>query len=475
MSTLPVIRRDRSRPLTLSATQLDMFQDCARKWGWRVLDGVQAPQNKYAAAGSAIHAVLEAYLKHGKPPDPRTPEGSAALPAIEHLPAPGQVHSEVKFTWEVGGLLIAGFKDFTYVRADGVPVVGDFKTTSDLRWALQPADLLTNTQSVVYAAHAMDEHETDLVQNRWFYLQRTKAPRLRIVEQEMTRSPVDTRMAELVEVGKLMTGLYSGGAKTLDLDFDAQACGKYGGCPYRANCNLTAAQRMRGLMSQLSLKDRMKARMAEKGTAQTPAPAVQAAPAPAPVLTSPPKLAVVLRPKMRGNGADVNPPESTSPPPAEFATVGQLREAAAEASEPAVEPRKRGRPPKVAPLASAPAQAASEPVQVAPEVSPATMGVVLFVDCAPVKSEGMKLLSLGTLLQPVLDKLAESYGVVHYRLIENAYGSQPAILGAALKEHLKANPLPANTGIATTTQTVEGRDSLETLMTYASFVVRSLG
>jgi len=49
--------------MRLSASQIQTFTECQRKWAWRVLDGVEEPPNKAAELGGQVHAELEKYLR----------------------------------------------------------------------------------------------------------------------------------------------------------------------------------------------------------------------------------------------------------------------------------------------------------------------------------------------------------------------------------------------------------------------------
>jgi hypothetical protein len=50
-----------------SASQVDTFQGCNRKWWFNKILGLEIPQHPSAAIGSAVHAELEGYLtgEHG--------------------------------------------------------------------------------------------------------------------------------------------------------------------------------------------------------------------------------------------------------------------------------------------------------------------------------------------------------------------------------------------------------------------------
>ena len=74
--------------MRLSASQIETFSNCPRKWAWRYLEGVEDEPNKSAELGRAIHAELEKYLR-GESIDFTSETGYIAASGLEHLPKPG--------------------------------------------------------------------------------------------------------------------------------------------------------------------------------------------------------------------------------------------------------------------------------------------------------------------------------------------------------------------------------------------------
>lgn len=278
----------------LSASQHDTFVDCERKWGYRKLDGHEGEENGYAKAGRAIHGVLEEYLTSGQLPDPdaeivtfthpKTGEEitytgqdvtSIILPGIPYLPAPGEgkVEGEFELNTMVGVWL--GYKDLVH----GSRVI-DHKTTGNFAYAKTEDELKTNAQAVLYAADEMDRDETlTEVQLCWiYYLRNPNRPNAKAVETKLTCQEVDRNILPVLEVGLQIQERYlqakHEGLTADGLPYNLETCSKYGGCPYSGNvCQIPDTERMKGLMANLSMRERMKARLAQKAVQKAEAPA----------------------------------------------------------------------------------------------------------------------------------------------------------------------------------------------------------
>ena len=155
--------------MRLSASQIETFTNCRRKWGWRYLDGIEEPTNPAAVKGRAVHAVLEQYLSGGQI-DFTTEIGYIAASGLEHLPKPGTpgLLIEQEFHYEgPSGHTYLGYKDL-----EEPGIVTDHKTTSDLRWQKTAEELRDDIQATLYAVDYFRKHpEEPHVGLRWVYYQ----------------------------------------------------------------------------------------------------------------------------------------------------------------------------------------------------------------------------------------------------------------------------------------------------------------
>ena len=316
-----------------SASQVDTFgllddpnstSSCQRKWGFRTIEGLKA-SNQFAQAGTAYHELIDPWLRSGTPlPDDDT--GKRILAGLHFLPPPGVAEVEREFWLRSPVAVYNGKVDWAF-REDaskpwptgpgsGLWVVGDNKSTSDLKWAKTPAQLLEDVQAMIYATEAFVRFpEEDRLELRWTYFQR-KGARKSIQVRNKDGSPVVVTRAHAFEqfaridaTAAEMCKIELSGARAHDLPPNASACDAFGGCPYRDVCNLTPQERMKSIMAQESLRERMLKRNAEKGGA---APA-----ATAPAASTPAPTAAAAAPKkpagfpVRKAGTDgINPPEA---------------------------------------------------------------------------------------------------------------------------------------------------------------------
>lgn len=364
---------------------LDGPDGCARKLAWRYVAGIKSPQSASSALGDEIESrQLAPYLTRGKPFDYTTSTGSGYMAAalLEYLPdvatlraglrpqdtTPG-LTDQVAFDLPAPTWRDLGDRGFAYtgkldlwvpdgaivpeVGRPSIPCVIDFKSTSSMRYAKSPDALRTDPQALLYGLFAMRRagvREVDLV---WLYTQ-TKGPRrgerrhVRMTAEEIVAGVValDARAVKVADLRRAKPD-------PLSLPANTAACDAYGGCPYRANCNLSPEQHLEAAfaadtkgvptmsnapISTGSLMDRMRAKRAAAGGAPTPPPPPAPTthfgdPSTAPAPTTIPAAFLAAAP------ASLNPPEAALPP---AAVSGPAAAADALAGTQAAEPPKRG-------------------------------------------------------------------------------------------------------------------------------------
>ena len=89
----------------VSASQIDTYLGCGRKWWFGKILGLPTPTHPSAALGGEIHEALEKYLTDGTLPDPNTKIGRIIAPGIKFLPEPGSVEVE----WSIEENPVEGF------------------------------------------------------------------------------------------------------------------------------------------------------------------------------------------------------------------------------------------------------------------------------------------------------------------------------------------------------------------------------
>jgi hypothetical protein len=282
-----IVAAPRSNVELMSASQLGKFAECERKWGWEYLDKIKPPQNRSAVAGERMHKILEGWLQFATPPDLNEClvvdgheyfPGRMANAGLHHLPPPG-AHLQVEraaTSWlaYVPGVRWNGRID-VFHQLLGDPECIDHKSTSDFKWAKTEEELRTDVQSLSYAWEAMNTTGAQNAHLRWVYYLSKKPFKSKVVYIRISREetlaalyPWEMKAARAVELKR------SGTKRALDLEPNAEACDRYGGCPHRLRCSLSPEQilRARFTMSELSLEQRIDAANAAAG-GQTPPPA----------------------------------------------------------------------------------------------------------------------------------------------------------------------------------------------------------
>ncbi len=274
-----------------SASQLEAFQDCPRKWGWKYLDGIEAPPNPYAAFGLRLHRQIELYLTKGTPFDLTTDAGEAAMAGLHYLPKPGTpgLTVEGKFILDGWGHRFLGYKDIQIIQPGLVPKVADHKSTGNFKWAKTPDELKTNIQAVLYATDVMVKTGSQDCDLLWIYYKRTKPFAAKPVTVRVNRTELEPTLVQIKDLADGMATIKASRASAIDLPTNLEACGKYGGCPYVNRCNLSPQEKLIAIMTTQSLEDRKNAFLA--GIRQNPQP---------------------------GAGADVNPPQQGFQPQGQF-------------------------------------------------------------------------------------------------------------------------------------------------------------
>jgi hypothetical protein len=260
----PAERVKRGPPGAWSASQIDTFDLCPRKWGLNKLDGIPGKPNAYAEFGLDTHGQLEGYLKDGTPFDLTTGAGDCAMAGLHYLPNPGTPGMVVEgdFVLDAWGHQIYGLKDVQILDRvipaddgiDGmagqcVPLVIDHKTTGDLKWAKTPAELISNIQAAIYAADAMVKAGVNAVDLLWIYYKRPPRPKALPVRVRVTREDIAPILYRIRKLADEMAAIKASGVKGLDLPPNPSACGAFGGCPYVNHCNLSPQQMVISVMS----------------------------------------------------------------------------------------------------------------------------------------------------------------------------------------------------------------------------------
>ena len=240
------------------------FLRCATRWHHQRIGGHVQPATDAQARGVRVHKILSDYLK-GQPwlfelagtPDELKEAVLIALSAFPHLPtppsSPGKLyHTEEQFYEAIGLDLppLRGTPDLIDDMREGwhgpdeTPFVHvrvtDYKTTSDLQYALPEEQIPFDFQTSAYAVHAANKYRATMVTVRFLYLT-TKPPyqaaarEARLDEQNIldARTVVHLTLAQMVAASI---------RRPADVTYNLTACRDYAskdnpdGCPHREAC-----------------------------------------------------------------------------------------------------------------------------------------------------------------------------------------------------------------------------------------------
>lgn len=340
------------RPLNISPSQLKSWKMCPRKWAHPILgDLPREPPEGPALVGDRLHAMAEAWLEHGTPPDlderieyttnrgqdvVRYP-GRILEAGLHMLPTPSpelEIECEARFTSQV--TTYKGRIDLRYT--DGLPVVHDHKSTGSLDYALtsvpgsvnrfgEPNYLGNDEQALIYGADALMRFDAEQVRLDWAYFE-TKSTsggrhRSRKVSIVLDRAHVSEGMKRLDKRAALIQGVYQNQHRltVLDLPPNPNACSKFGGCEHAERCNLTEDEKLRGLFMNTDNLDPQVAKLLAdlkagagptaigNGAPPPPPPAAVEAPNPWPAPPPPPPV-------------QASAPPPPPPPPERFTAHG---------------------------------------------------------------------------------------------------------------------------------------------------------
>ena len=247
----------------LSVSQFKTVADCPAKWGYDKIDKIPRLPNIYTPFGGEVHQLAEAYfLKSEDLPDVPNDAWDVWGQAIDgsFLPPRGgftekQFHSVVTLDDPNNTkIVLNGFMDYVFVKEDGRICIVDFKTTSNLAYAMSDKkkpkkSLNKDFQSNVYAKVLFDAMpDLQEVDCMWLYLggaknknaedarPRTPSGRKK-VEVTITREEAESFFWENIAPLALDIIFYrEQGLSAVHLPHNKKSCPKFNGCDYRPHC-----------------------------------------------------------------------------------------------------------------------------------------------------------------------------------------------------------------------------------------------
>jgi hypothetical protein len=249
-----------NHPYVFSVSQIETFLLCPRKWAYDKIDGLADPGNEASILGGKTHDQLEKYLEKGTPINMKLPEGKIAFAALPHLPPPMYPGMRIEewFHFRIGSAYVRGLKD---VEIPGGwksknPFLSDHKTTKNFIWAKSAEDLtggvsgVGDIQAGVYSKHTMEETRKEIVDLQWTYIRTTGAPLAQPTKTIITLDQVDRILVGVERTIEEMIETKLKHKTALTVIQKPTGCDAFGGCPRKALCALSPAQKFKAMMSQ---------------------------------------------------------------------------------------------------------------------------------------------------------------------------------------------------------------------------------
>lgn len=288
-----------------SATQIETFIACERKWAWSKLEGLTPPGTESQSLGTKVHAQIEDHIANGTPLNLQTPEGQIALTGAHLWQRDKGYQPEAVFCVQLGDHWIWGMMDL--ILPGEIPEITDHKTTKSLGYAPTPEELPQKVQAAVYALAAMLLSKKWRVTLRWIYYS-TKPP-FRVPAFPVVRivgfHEIEDTLRIVLDAADRMHNLVSRSPRprALELAPSPAHCQAYNGCAYINLCNLTPADHLianvtKGVVmsnanagaTQNAFLARLKAEAEAAGAGVNPPPAQPSAPPALPPMPVAPSL-----------------------------------------------------------------------------------------------------------------------------------------------------------------------------------------
>jgi hypothetical protein len=511
-----------------SPSQLSTEQACARKWFFGSIMKIRQPQSKSQILGDQIHANLEAVARaEGLHNEVELHRVNAALRELARLestydperwPPARQIEAQREPAKVVGralddpfvlkehlvtidyrpGARLLGYVDLLDLRRlprRPMPLIRDYKSTSNLDYIKTEPELEIDTQLTCYAKWTLDANaDVDQVLVEHVGIQTKGSPRVTTSSAIMKRADVDTRWQGYVDNHFARMDRLRVLTNPADVPAEGMKngeCDRFGGCFYRSQCaaaifgspgNNQEKDEGQAIMTDIHARlAELKNRAALAGqkpapVAAQPAPAVAPAPSPTPAPSN--VIPMTPAPAAAPIPAGLSPLEALKArvqasitPSGPVAVQPTPSPAPAPAPSPVVTPAPTPAPaPIVIPQPAVAAQPA--PVNPAAPATPATAAPpaaqiiqFLFVDCAPVTGIDQRdVVRLEDYLKPVTDHIIATTGKA-WHFHDYYQGTGLVVAGCALL----LKPVP---GVIADRSTALGRIALEALYPMAKVIIQ---
>lgn len=232
-------------PGSISPSQIVTAQKCLRKWAFRQLARIKAPEGPAQKFGGEVHTHAENWLTFGTPPPQTTKAGRLTAEGIPHLPRPGIATCELGFNFVFAGVPWLGYLDAYWTDQDGAHVL-DHKTTARPDLAIKAETAGEDPQHILYSLAALVlTPGASIVLRRWLIYPTDGKRNVYPVDTSSDVRTVVTGAERLAELGRklyqirLTIGQTSAQWVDDSIPCDPKSCDLTGvNCDYSELCNM---------------------------------------------------------------------------------------------------------------------------------------------------------------------------------------------------------------------------------------------
>ena len=232
----------------VSASQVQRFEECPRKWYESYVLGNRQPETDAMRLGTLIHKEVEHYLLTGEVRDSDWADLVREGASLTPRPSKDMLveHKLVIPTWE-GGPEWVGYLDLGYLH-EGVLCVDDWKTKSSFNYCKSPEELANDIQMGSYGlwllamAPKLFGAAINVVKLSHINLKTKGKKEARRVEVVVNKEQIVKRWEKSLElVREMVSWAEKQPEKSETLPPNPKMCGAYGGCFYRPICGFDVA------------------------------------------------------------------------------------------------------------------------------------------------------------------------------------------------------------------------------------------
>lgn len=306
----------------VSASQIETFALCERKWFFKSIMGLPTPENPAAALGKEVHDSIERYLL-GQIDATELHPLARRVYERRHMPDPAYHTGTYTVEQAIDGMTIEGMPVEGYIDLLEANLITDWKTRGDpVRYSKTEDQLYDDVQLAIYAQYALNRSPSaDSIRVQHVNIG-TKPPNAVtvsgpvVLDRPTIARTFETKIKPAVRRMREVALLPS----PMRVTGNVRACNAFGGCPFRDKCG--AADKVASIsitptqgatsMPATDNKGSIMARL-RSDSASAPAPAANPNPVRPPDAPASGAKAALLARLNGAKGADVTKPDAPAP------------------------------------------------------------------------------------------------------------------------------------------------------------------